>query len=334
MVNTMNWKLSLFLVFLFFSCGSKDTYKTDPAPTPKVITHYNIAMVPDLSNRIDQNVYRRQLHDSSVYRVVLKLIPELVHDNGRLTMQKDKFSLRLLNSYDVMNYNDLQPSLTIDLGGFGPEQMKRIDYLKNRGNGTLEKDVRRFMTAVHAVYQEAMKKGYTADVWGFFNQSLKDTDFKLTEPIDHPEARAKDVSRNILILITDGYVDIKDQDKSACKEKVCKWLSAAQIEKFRTYYHEAGKGQSLEAAFESSGYGLTPVANNSLADIEILMLEVYDRSKDASGRLTREPSDFEILNLFWSDFFKKSGVKRYKIVEACSSEAQLEASLRAFIQDK
>lgn len=341
----MNWKLNLIILSILIttiSCSddidegraaSSDNH-SDATIAQKEISHYNIVMVPDLSNRIDKNVYPRQLDDSSVYNVVLRLIPTLLSDHGRLAMQKDKFSMRLLNPLDVLNFNKLQPNLTIDLGKFRTDQIGRVDYINNKGNVTLNGDIAKFKAATNIIYEEAVKKGYTADLWGFFNQSLNSNYFKLTNPNNHPNAKTKDVSKNILIIITDGYIDIKNQEKNACKEKVCKWLNAEQVDKFRNYYKQQDKGKDLKEVFINSGYGLTPVSNNYLSDVEVLLVEVYDRSKNSSGRITKEPSDYEILKLFWTDFFEKSGAKKFRIVETCSSEAELEGFISSFIRTK
>lgn len=338
----MNWKLKLLILLLSISAsrcaddndnGTNDVAKVVET-TQKEIPHYNIVIVPDLSNRLDKKLYPRQLDDSSVYNVVLKLIPSLIKDHGKLAMQKDKFSLRLINSLNVPDFNVMQPKLTIDFGKFETKQVERIDYINNKGVKTINGDITEFKATAKKLYDEASTKGYTADIWGFFNQTLDGNYFKLSNPIENPNAKAKDVSKNILILVTDGYLDIKNQKESDCKDKICKWLTAERIDEFRTYYNEKGKGKELIEVFKNSGFGLTPVVNENLSNIEILMLEVYDRSKDKGGRITKQPSDFEILKLFWNDFFEKSGAKRFEIRETCSSEADLETILNSFIRKR
>ena len=298
---------------------------------PVSINHYNIAIVPDLSNRNDNKLYPRQLSDQSIYKSILGLIPSLAKDFGRLSMQKDKISLKPLNPLEIDNFNDIQPIVTVDLGKFGSKQNERIEYLNNRarnGKPNLNDDINDFIKTTETIYTKAIEKGFTADLWGFFHQGLDEYTFQISNPINSP--KAKDKSRNILILITDGYIEIASQTRASCPSKQCRLLNTYQIEGFRKLCK--GKDNNLEEIFKKSGYGITPVNNPVLENTEVLMLEVYDRSKSKSGRLTKHPSDFQILDLFWSDFFEKSNVRRFKIVEACNDEAELKTVIESFIK--
>lgn len=90
---------------------------------------------------------------------------------------------------------------------------------------------------------------------------------------------------------------------------------------------------SLKEAFRESGYGLKPVDNPNLKNVEILMLEFNGRSKTASGRITKTLTDFEILKLFWEDFLTKEGVKRLEIKNVQPSINNIHQIVETFLEE-
>ncbi|NOX46840.1 MAG: hypothetical protein GXO89_07665, partial [Chlorobi bacterium] len=63
-----------------------------------------------------------------------------------------------------------------------------------------------------------------------------------------------------------------------------------------------------------------------------LVVEFYDRSLSRkSGNNTVLPDDFDIMKLFWEDWMKKSGVKKYRIYERFASMNDFETALKNFI---
>ncbi len=302
--------------------------------TPRKITHYNIKIVSDLSNRLDRELYPRQLDDREIINEVLGIFPDLLNNYNRLAFQKDKISYGLLNPLEIRNYNEFQVDLTIDLGKFGTNQFKRIDFVKNRKSPTLEESKAGFMKKIDEVYSNALSRGsfYTADTWGYFKQVLDENYFSLTDPIN--SIKAKDASRNIIILLTDGFIELaKRNSPNSCPEKTCELLNTHQIEKFRKYYNNLQTKVSLQEAFEQSGFGITPVNNPNLKNIEVLMLEINGRSKTASGRITKTPTDYEILKLFWDDFLIREGVKKVAIKNVQPSTSNINQIVKEFLKD-
>ena len=302
--------------------------------TPREITHYNIKIVSDLSNRLDSELYPRQLEDREIINEVLDIFPDLLNKYNRLAFQKDKISYGLLNPLEIRNYNEFKNDLTIDLGQFGTNQFKRIDFVKNRKSPTLKEGKARFMKKIDEVYNSALNRGsfYTADTWGFFKQVVDENYFNLTDPIN--SVKARDVSRNVIILLTDGFVELADRNSpSSCPEKTCDLLNTHQIEKFRKYYNSLDKKISLEEAFQQSGYGLKPVNNPNLKNVEVLMLEFNGRSKTASGRITKTPTDFEILKMYWEDFLIREGVKKMEIKNVQPSTDNIHQIVKAFLEE-
>ena len=55
---------------------------------PREIIHYNIKIVSDLSNRLDNELYPRQLTDQIIINEVLDIYPTLYKEYNRLALAK------------------------------------------------------------------------------------------------------------------------------------------------------------------------------------------------------------------------------------------------------
>ena len=324
----MRDKFKLLVITIFFC------FVDGHGQAPNYITHYNIKIVSDLSNRLDHKLYPRQLKDQEIIDEILREFPDILDNYNRLAFQKDKISYGLLNPLEIKNFNDYKDRLTIDLGKFRQDQFKRIDFIRNRSSGGLNKNIEEFNAAISEIYKIALADGnfFTADTWGFFKQVVDENYFNLTNPID--SRMAKDISRNIIILLTDGFIEVASQNSAdSCPDRTCRLLHTFQIQKFRDYYNGLEKETSLEVAFEDSGFGILPVNNPNLKDIEVLMLELNGRSKTRTGRITKTPTDFEILKLFWEDFLRGEGVKEIAIRNVQPSTDHIKQIIAEFLEE-
>ncbi|TRO66946.1 hypothetical protein [Christiangramia sabulilitoris] len=325
--------LIIILVFLYsavnlYGQGSSRTKK------PNLITHYNIKIVSDLSNRLDDELYPRQLEDREIISEILHIFPDVFRNYNRLAFQKDKLSYGLLNPLEFRDYNSYKDDLSLDLGAFGQDQFKRVDYVRNRSENAINTDIAKFNSAVHEIYQHALERGsfYTADTWGFFKQVVDENYFNLTNPIN--TVMAKDISRNIIVLLTDGFIEVANRNSiNSCIDRSCELLNSHQIEKFRKYYNNLETKMSLKEAFKASGYKIKPVNNPNLKGVEVLMLELNGRSKTKSGRITKTPTDFEILKLYWKDFLTREGVKKIEIKNVQPSTDNINQIVKAFLEE-
>lgn len=320
-------------IFLLFCCQITIAQGASTKNAPREITHYNIKIVSDLSNRLDRELYPRQLDDREIINEILQTFPELINNYNRLAFQKDKISYGLLNPLEVLNFNEYKDDLTIDLGKFGQNQFQRIDFIKNRKSPTLEESKDQFNRKIEEIYKNSINREsfYTADTWGFFKQVVDENYFKLTDPIN--TTKAKDISRNVIVILTDGFIELaKRNSPNSCPEKTCELLNTHQIEKFRKYYNSLDRQIPLKEAFQQSGYGLKPVNNPNLKNVEVLMLEFNGRSKTASGRITKTPTDFEILKLYWEDFLTKEGVKKVEIKNVQPSTENINQIVKEFLK--
>ena len=312
-----------------------DGQGTSKVESPTYITHYNIKIVSDLSNRLDRELYPRQLDDKEIINEILLVFPDLFNKYNRLAFQKDKISYGLINPLEIRNYNEYKDALSIDLGKYGTNQFQRIDFIKNRKSPTLKESINLFNKKIDEIYNHSINRGsfYTADTWGFFKQVVDENYFSLTDPIN--TIKAKDISRNVIILLTDGFIELAEKNSpNSCPAKTCELLNTYQVEKFRKYYNDLPAKISLKEAFKQSGFGIEPVHNPNLKNVEVLMLELNGRSKTASGRITKTPTDFEILKLFWEDFLNKEGVKKIEIKNVQPSTDNINIIVKEFLKSK
>lgn len=133
-------------------------------------------------------------------------------------------------------------------------------------------------------------------------------------PLTFNKQQYRNVHRNIVVLLTDGYIEAGLSRSQGCDGKQCRYLSGQLIAQFRqAYKSRRDKSESLQAFFNRNLYGITPVSNPHLKNVEVLVLEADDRSLTRTGNPTLIPADFEIMKLFWEDWMKKSGVRHFEI---------------------
>ena len=108
-------------------------------------------------------------------------------------------------------------------------------------------------------------------------------------------------------------------------------MSEGRIKKFRRAFQSEGKGRSVEQFFEEEGYGITPIDNPVLTNLNVIVLELDDRSLNDAGNATVQPTDAEIIELFWSDWLTKSGVNEFELHPTASSIDEVRQGLNRFM---
>ena len=137
---------------------------------------------------------------------------------------------------------------------------------------------------------------------------------------------------NVIILITDGYIEADKYSRNYSSQKIYPNLSEKRIESFRNDFNKKKNGRPLEQFFTEEGYGINPVQNELLKEVEILVLEIDDRSLNESGNSTKEISDYKIIKLFWEDWLTKSGVKRFELFTKASTKSEVQDHINKFLQ--
>ena len=126
-------------------------------------------------------------------------------------------------------------------------------------------------------------------------------------------------------MTTDGYIEAGIYGKGVD-------LSQKTIKQFRNAFIKSGE-PDIKTFFDKNKnkYKIAPVNNPYLKNLEILVLELYDRSKTLGGAATVQPTDMEIIKLFWSDWLKNSKVKRFELHPIANSKDDVEKTIIAFL---
>lgn len=283
------------------------------------IEHFNICLVPDLSNRLNVKKCPKPIDDSQFVNAIIDEIYPTILKNRVDMNQPDKIFMKF-TSPRIINYYTVDNSvLTFDFEKF-ENQIGRINYLTNRDEkGQFESDKHAFKNEFKYLLDKARQKPCGADVWSFFNNEINNICIRTeVKRIDDQDYVLEHKYKNIVILFTDGYIEAGLYGANHAVGNKTYHLSSNLIREFRSKFKQSNEAD-IQTFFNKHGYGLVPLDNSILKDVEVLAVEFYDRSLTPSGNATVHPTDGQILELFWNDWMMKSGVKKFKSYKISSS---------------
>jgi len=321
----------LVLALVCSLCGSISESKKAEAPKVNDIVHYNVVIVPDLSNRLTRSA---SPSDVAIVDTIVHNIYPTIARARRLTNQKDRYSIVLSSTRLGSLYRADFSKMTIDLGIFGNDQRARIDYLMGRSKAhNFKADVAAFAGEFARIEALARQKTDGADIWSLLNSGIDRNLVIYPEaPFSFNNQQFRNVHRNILILFTDGYIEAGLSQTQGCDGRQCRYLSGQLIKNFRQAYKgRLDKGESLQSFFYRNKYGITAAGNPYLKSFEVLVLEADDRSLTKTGNATVAPTDFEIMKLFWADWMKKSGVQHFEMYPLARDAKEARDNIFSFI---
>jgi len=304
----------------------RDNHISNRVPQTYYITHFNVVYAPDLSNRTNLLLYPRPLSDVDILKVLMKNIPTKILHYHRSENQKDRFSVDFINKRLINDYNINTDKLSIDFSQF-KNQSDRMAYIMGR-NGIkkdLSFDINELIKEYSRINNIASKQNFGADVWTYLNEGIDDK-FVLgpEKPIMDEGISYCNTYRNILIMTTDGYIEAGIYGKGID-------LSKNTIDQFRKAFLKSGESDIKTFFNKNKKFRIKPVNNPYLNNLEILVLELYDRSKTIGGAATVQPTDMEIIKLFWSDWLKNSKVKKFELHPIANSKEEVEKSIISFL---
>ncbi|MEQ9303970.1 MAG: hypothetical protein RJQ14_08645 [Marinoscillum sp.] len=305
--------LFIIITILLNACGSgKETIIESPKSDTTDIVHFNFIIGPDLSNRVDQSIYPKPVNDLDITKQLLSKL-ESILKYRRSEGQRDVYNLSFINKGLINMYDVDMSKLTLNFGTF-ENQKNRIDYIKDRSPAKLSVDKKTFLEEYQRIIQASIDQTHGADLWSYFNTGLNSLVVRKDEEIISYNGKYyRHKFRNILILLTDGYLEAELYGDEGCvSKKLCYYLSGQRVKSFRQAFKNSQTGDVKEF-FDDEGYGIVPVNNPNLKDLEVLVMEMYDRSLSSSGSARVHPTDEEVLKVFWSDWLDKSGVKRFEL---------------------
>jgi hypothetical protein len=311
---------------LTFLYTTKEPAVSVKADKKYVITNYNITFATDLSNRVNSRLYKRPLTDIDLLKVLSSNLYPSILRFKRAQNQKDKLFIDFINKGLINKYDVRTDKMLIDFGRFS-SQLARIQYIRNLpiAKPTFQQDIDGLISEFSRVYGRAIKDNVGADIWTYLDQGINDSNvLEDDNPVSEDGTVCINRYRNILILPTDGYIEAGIFGKGFD-------LSQKTINQFRNAFLASGELDLAQFFRKAKAFHIKPVRNERLKKLEILVLELYDRSLTKSGSATVHPTDMEIMKLFWSDWLRSSGVKRFEFRPYANSKDEVEKVILKFL---
>lgn len=283
--------------------------------------HFNITIVADLTNRVDPGLYPKPLHDTLIINTIAGLFYPTIVKYKRRMHQKDLLRFRLVNSIQGVDAENNE----ISLERF-TSQAERIQYI----NQTLRLDLNEFKSAIQKVYENQLASPPSGDMYQLFQKTIKPS-ITRNEESERGSGNTKIIEkhRNIIILLTDGYIEYGVFGQDKCKGMKCPFLTPRELETIRQKHNRSGL--SIRETIKANEMGLTPFNAPTMKEYEVLVLECYDRSLSVAGSTTKFPTDFEIMKEVWSVWLAESGVKRSEIHSTANTRKEVEDIVKGFL---
>lgn len=245
----------------------------------------NLSIYIDLSDRIikEQNGYKQVDKDLEIINSITQSLSDKVW-NKNIKYAKDCIKVFFYPSPNDSQINKLSQELVVNFGDFNKKQVQdKMDKATN-----LSKNFNNILTTI---YTSALNdnKFYGSDIWGFFDTKANDM-------------CVKDGYRNILVILTDGYIyddHINKKDANGGQNFITPQSLAAETP-------------------------LTPLNEGKKIDnLEVLVLEVNANPE----------GDFHKIETTIGNWFKTMGISKYKIVQT-DLPANTKTIIENFLNEK
>lgn len=322
----MKFKLNFLLTILLVIAIS--CYKNNDGTSNKrgsaTIYDYNVLIVPDLSNRINPDIHPKPINDTLLINKIVENIDNLLKIKNRQLNQLDIYKLDFINR-GILNQNLVNAkNLEINFGRFKNKLKDASNYKRD----SLKTDITVFKNNVSKVYAFSLKNTAGSDVWNYFNQTIKSSIINQKEKIINTADENLPIitksTKNIVILFTDGYIESANNTSGYT-------LNQKMVNTIKTEFLKSNSN-NLEKFIISNPKYLIKKTSNNLQNINILILEVIDRSLDKDGVATIQPTDFEIMKIIWTKWLKDSGASYVEIHPAFSKKIDAYEVTKTFME--
>lgn len=283
----------LFLPLFFVQC-KKDEPKENPG---SVINdsisnnkNLNISILIDLSDRIDPEKYPNP--SMEYYQRDLEYIKAI--KTGFIDHVKSKKVIQLDDQMQI--FFNPEPSDS-EINNLAKQLKVSFDKKTSRENISLVDG--KYSTLPAKIYESAIhdKQYVGSDIWGFFKNKVKDYCIK-------------DKHRNILFILTDGYMFHKDSKISEGSKT--SYLTPELVKSLKL------TSSNYKTKIQEKNLGFIK-ANDNLGDLEIVILGVNPEKGN--------PFEGDIIKEYWDNWLKEMGVKKSSI-----KDADLPTNLNPIIQ--
>jgi len=285
------------IIYFLISSSSHNETETNSLSKTEIIqkkqNNINISILLDLSDRIDTTKYPNQT--MQYYK----------RDLGYINSIASAFK-KHLSTKKIITIND-RLQMFFDPPPANPQINSMLKQLKielTKNNITKEKlnNIKQEYNNIPPnIYKLALTDNHYigSDTWGFFKNKVNNYCIK-------------DGYRNILIILTDGY--IYHENNKFMENNRSSYITPIGIKKF-------GLNKSdWNNKITNKNYGFIK-ANDNLNDLEILVLGINPSKK------SNNPYELDVLKAYWGNWFKEMGIKKYEI-----KQSDLPSNLDEFIQ--
>lgn len=276
----------LFIILFASCCKDKPIESPDGGKNNTIIVdsnNINVSILIDLSDRIDPKT------------------------NPNATMQYFQRDLEYIKAIEKGFLNHIRTKKIITFNDqmqvfFNPEPSDpkindltkelKVSFDKNTSEDKIALTERKYSTLPSSIYQSAIKDGnyVGSDIWEFFKNKVKDYCIK-------------DDHRNILFILTDGYMyhkDSKFEEKNESSFKTS-YLTTKLIRSNNLI------NSNFKNVIEKNGYGFVK-ANDNLSNLEVIVLGINPEKGN--------PFEEAVIKEYWENWFKEMQIKNPQIRSA------------------
>lgn len=304
-------KLTVLLITInFISCNSNEKEKKDLETVVKKIkkerscpeylfnnkkNNLNISILLDLSDRIDEKKYP---NISMEY---------FQRDLGYINSISNSFLEHIQNKKLVLMNDDMQIYFEPEPANITINQKSKelkASFTKDLTKDLINKTKEKYQNIPNDIYSLAKEneKYLGSDTWRFFKDKAK-------------RYCLKECSRNILVILTDGYMF--HTDTKLRENNLTSFITPSTLRKFGL------NNSQWEEIFEKKKFGFIPATKN-LNNLEVLVIGLVNHDKK------RNPYGQDIIKKYWSNWFESMGVKKYEIYGA-ELPSNMDSTIKKFI---
>ena len=273
----------VILSLLFIQCEKKEQPKGDSGSIVNdsiaSSKNLNLSILIDLSDRIDPEKYPNP--SMEYYQRDLEYIKAI--KTGFVDHVKSKKVIQLNDQMQIFfNPEPSDPEIN-ELA----KQLK-VSFDKNTSKENIKLVDDKYASLPAKIYQSAIQdKQYVgSDIWGFFKNKLKDYCIK-------------EKHRNVLFILTDGYMFHKDSKFSEGKKT--SWLTPELVKSMKL------NTSDFKTKIDDKGLGFIK-ANDNLDNLEVVILGINPEKGN--------PFEDEVIKIYWENWLKEMNIKKYQIKDA------------------
>jgi len=282
--------MRLFIIFTvviisLISCNSDNAENKNPTSKNPDLTvsekQLNITILLDLSDRIDPTKYQNGNNpfdnDIEIVNYFTELFKQDMEQRGAY-MAKGKLKVIFSPRPQNQEINDIASRLSVDLSSINTKRKKEV------------------FDNISSIFSENLTKIYTkaitnndypgSDIWRFFKNDINDFCIE-------------DNYKNILVIITDGYIYHEDSWKREGNRT--SFLSQGEMSR------NGLRAKNWEAKFNTEDFGFI-TTNHNLDKIEILVLEI-NPSQNHKG-------DEDVIRAYLTKWFTEMNVEKFKVINS------------------